>query len=439
MDALRNDLRLAFRQIRRRPGFALVAAASLALGVGANTAVFNAVSALLLRPVPGVSEPERVVEVGRTDDGQGFDSFSYPDYEDLRDQVDAFASMAAWRFQIFSFSRAGEGERIMGMDVSPSYFEALGVKPALGRFFTAEEDLPGSRPAVTVLSHDFWTSRLGADPDVLGSTVLINRVAFTVVGVAPEPFHGHVVGVQPDVYRPIRMYAAAWDERPFERRGSSWHQAVARLADGASIPEADAQVKAVYARLEEAYPDTNEGRGGAVVALGLVPGGARGPVSAFLSVLFALAGLILMVTCANVAGMLVARASAREKEIAVRLALGSGRGRLVRQLLTESLVVFGIGGVAGAASGVWLVGLLPIDRLPVPIPVRVDLSPDFGVLAFALALTLGTGVVFGLLPALQATRLQLVASLRDDGSRRSGAGRLRRVFVGGQVAFRSYC
>jgi predicted permease len=187
--------------------------------------------------------------------------------------------------------------------------------------------------------------------------------------------------------------------------------------------------------LGQAYPETNANRSGRVVSLGLVPGAGRGPVSAFLGVLMAMVTLILLVTCANVAGMFIARSTAREKEIAVRLALGSGRRRLVRQLLTESLLVFVLGGAAGAVLGLWLLGLVPVERLPVPIPVHFDLSPDPSVLAFALALTLGTGVLFGLLPALQATRLQLTASLKDDGSTRGGAGRLRRVFVAGQVGF----
>lgn len=436
MDTLISDVRHALRQVRRRPVFALVAAVSLAIGVGANTAIFSAVSALLLRPVPGVSQPDRVVEIGRSVGGRGFDTFSYPDFEDLRDDVSAFTFAAAYAFDEFSMSRGGEGERVTGMDVSPAYFDVMGVRPALGRFFTPDEDAPGSHPAVAVVDYRFWQQRLGGDPDILGSTVRINRVPFTVVGVTPSDFHGHTIGFQPDVYLPIRAVPLVKEGRDdFQNRRASWHMAVARLAPDAAVEEADAQVKGVYARLAEAYPESNRDRSGSVVSLGLVPGAGRAGVSAFLFVLLGMVGLILVVTCANVAGMFIARATTREKEIAVRLALGSGRGRLVRQLVVESLVIFAIGGTVGGALGAWLLGVLPVERLPVPIPIHVDLSPDVRVLFFGLGVTLITGLVFGLVPALQATRMDLVSSLKDDGSRRSGAGRLRRIFVTGQVGF----
>lgn len=436
MDRLLHDVRFAVRQIRRRPMFALVASLSLAVGVGANTAIFSGVSALLLRPVPGVQEPDRVVEIGRTrPDGSSFDSFAYPDFVDLRDQVGALASAAAYTLDVFSLSRGGEGERIMGMFVSPAYFDVMGVRPERGRFFSADEDVPGSSPAVAVLSHAFWSEALGSDPDVLGSTVRVNRIPVEVVGIAPPDFQGHVIAFQPAVYLPLRAITAVQgvDASMFESRHASWHLAVGRLAPGADVAEADSQVRGVYARLADAYPESNAQRSGRVVPLGLVPGGGRGPVTAFLGVLMGMVGLILLVTCANVAGMFVARATAREREIAVRLSLGAGRARLVQQLVTEAVLVFLLGGVLGAGLGIQLLRMLPLDRLPVPIPIDVDLMPDAGVLAFPLALTLGTGVVFGLLPALQATRPDLTTSLKDDGSGRSGSGRLRRVFVAAQV------
>ncbi len=437
MDRIRQDLRFAVRQIVRRPVFAAVASLSLAIGVGANTAIFSGVSALLLRPVPGVSEPERVVEIGRSrPDGSGFDSFAYPDFVDLRSEVDAFSSVAAYTLEVFSLSRGGKGERITGMMVSPTYFDVMGVRPAHGRFLLAEEDRPGSAPATVVLSHAFWSGPLGADPTVVGSTVRVNRVPVEVVGIAPADFTGHMTGFQPDVYLPLRSAPTVLgrDENVFEQRGSSWHMAVARLAPGAELDDAATQVRSVYARLASAYPDTNSDRSGRVVPLGLVPGAGRGPVAAFLTVLMAMVGLILLVTCANVAGMFVARATAREREIGIRLALGAGRGQLIQQLVIEALLIFFMGGVLGTVLGVQLLGLLPVDRLPVPIPIVLDLSPDVGVLFFSFALTLVTGLVFGPLPALQTTRHDLTTSLKDDGAKRSGTGRLRRFFVAGQVA-----
>lgn len=436
MDHFLSDIRHAFRQIRRAPLFAIVAGASLAIGVGVNAGLFSAVDALLLRPVPGVDRPDRVVEVGRTTQGHGFDTFAYPNFLDLRGEVSAFQTAAAFTFDMFAFSDGGEGSRITGMSVTSEYFPVMGVTPERGRFFTPEEDVPGGIPTVVVLSHDFWMNRLGGDAAVVGRTIRINRIAFQVVGVTPADFHGHMTGFRPDVYVPLRARPALLNRgvEDYDNRRSSWHMMVARLTPDATVKEADTQVKAVYGRLQQAYPVANRYRSGSVVPLGLVPGAGRGPVKAFLGVLMGLGGLILLVTCANVAGMFVARASHREKEIAVRLALGAGRGRLVRQLLVESLVVFLLGGVVGTGVGVWVMQGLPINRLPVPIPLFVDLSPDPKVLAFSLLVTLATGLLFGLLPAMQATRLDLTGSLRDDGSNQGGrAGFMRRFFVAGQV------
>ena len=434
MTGLGHDVRYALRQVRRRPAFTLIAALSLTVGVGANTAIFSAANALLLRPVPGVAAPERVVELGRTTQGRGFDSFSYPDFVDLREGVPALEHLAAYTFEVFALSRGGEGERIMGMHVSPSYFRVMGVRPGQGRFFTPDENEPGASGTMAVLDHTFWRDRLGGDPAVVGSTIRVNRVAFTVIGVAAEDFGGHTIGVRPDVYLPIRTSPLlAEREDVWGARGSVWHNIVGGLAAGATVEQARAQVEAVFARLAEAYPDTNGRRGGAVASLGRVPGAGRGAVTGFLGVLMGMAALILLVTCANVAGMFLARGTSREREIAVRMAIGSGRARIVRQLLVEALVVFSLGGLAGALLGAWTFGLLPVDRLPVPIPVDVDLSPDLGVLAFGALATLASGLVFGLLPALGATRFDLVSSLKEDGRQRSRAGALRRLFVSGQV------
>jgi predicted permease len=434
MDGFLIDVRFALRQIRRRPVFTVVAALSLAVGVGANTAIFSAVTALLLRPVPGVADHQRVVELGRTTRGRGFDSFAYPDFLDIREGVPALERVAAYSFGGFSFTTAEGGERIGGIHASESYFDVMGVAPALGRFFSPDEAGPGAPGTVAVLDHGFWRERLGGAPDVVGSTIRLNRVAFTVVGVMPPDFHGHLTGFRPDVYLPLRSSpllrerADVWDAR-----NSVWHSAVGRLADAATLEQAGAQVQALFARLAEAYPESNANRGGVVIPLGPVPGGGRSLVAGFLGVLMGLVGLILVVTCVNVAGMFLARGTAREREIAVRLAIGSGRGRVVRQLLTEALVVFAIGGGIGAALGAWGLGMLPIDRLPIPIPIHLDLSPDPVVLVFAVAITLVTGVLFGLLPALGATRLDLTSSLKEDGRGGGRAGALRRIFVSGQV------
>lgn len=436
MDALLQDLRFALRTLLKQPGFVAIAALSLAIGIGANTAIFSAVNSLLLEPLPGIDRPDRIVELGRTREGRGFDTFSYPDFLDLREQAGPLEGLAGVRMESMSLSRDGAGERVFGVLVSASYFRVLGVEPALGRLFAPEEDVGIGEHPVAVVSHRFWRNRLGGDPDVVGSTLRLNRHTFTVVGVAAPEFRGHMAGLVPDVWVPIVQYAVLTrsDDTIFQNRGASWFQAIGRLTPGATVDQADAAVKAVVGRLAEAHPRTNARRSARVIPLGPVPGGGRGPVTGFLAVLMGLVGLILVITCVNVAGMFLARATAREKEIAVRLALGSGRGRLVRQLITEGLVVFVLAGAVGVALAAWGVELLSVDALPFPVEVSLDLSPDLRVLAFAAAATLGTGILFGLIPALQATRLDLVPSLKDEaltpGSR---GGWLRRILVAGQV------
>jgi predicted permease len=435
LDGILTDVRYALRQVSRRPIFTVVAALSLTIGVGANTAIFSAVHALLLRPVPGVTEPDRVVELGRTNQGRGFDTFAYPDFVDLIEGVPAIEHLAAFTLEVFSFSTGEAGERITGMHVSPTYFDVMGVQPSAGRFLTEEEARQGAAGTVAVVDHAFWRDRLGADPAVVGQTIRINRIPFTVVGVGPADFHGHMTAFRPDVYLPLRSSPILRERADiFDRRNSVWHQAVGRLAQGATLGQARAQVEATFLRLAETYPESNARRGGAVVELGLVPGGGRTPVTGFLGILTALVALILLVTCANVAGMFLARGTAREREIAVRLAIGSTRGRLVRQLVVEALAVFVIGGGVGAALGAWILGLVPVGRLPFTIPIHVDLSPDPVVFLFGASAALLTGVGFGLLPALGTTRLDLVSSLKEDGRQGGRAGALRKIFVSGQVA-----
>ncbi|HUH13310.1 MAG TPA: ABC transporter permease [Longimicrobiales bacterium] len=437
MEPVLQDLRLALRFLRSRPLFALTAIVSLAIGTGATTAVFSIGNALLLKTPPGLGEPERVVEVGRTRGGQGFDSFTYPDFLDYREQATPLEHLAAWRMAQLSFSAGGEAERVQGLLVSANYFDALGVRPARGRSFLPEEDVGPGTQAVVVVSHRFWRDRLGGDPGVIGRAIDLNRQSFTVVGVAPEAFRGHVAALPPDVYVPLLMAPALTHESPgiFENRNASWFHAVGRLAPGATLEQANAALATVAARNAQRFPETHEHRGARALALGPVPGGGRGPVTAFLAFILALSGVVLLVTCANVAGMLLARAAGREKEVAVRLALGAGRGRLVAQLVTEALTLFLIGGAAGLAIAYGATAALGRIPLPGGLPFDLRFTPDVRVLAFGLGVALLTGVLFGLAPALQATRPELVPALRDEGrSARSRAGRLRRTFVAAQVA-----
>ena len=435
MHGLARETQIALRVLRQRPIFAIVAIASVAIGIGANTAIFSVASALLLRAPGGIGEPSRLVEIGRTNGGRGFDTFSYAELLAMRENTPPLAQVAAWTFQPLSYSPGGGGERIAGFMVSHDYFTALGVTAARGRLFEPGEDRVPVGATVAVVSHRFWQDRLGGDPDIIGREISLNRRSFTVIGVAPEAFVGHFPAVRPDVFLPITTRPIAQPgTTDFGPGGGSWLMMVGQLAPGATVEQADAVAKAVMAGLVRPDVEPGRERGARVVVLGAVPGAGRGPVTMFLTLIGVLVGVLLLITCANVAGMLIARAIAREREIAIRLALGSGRARLIRQLVLETVVLFVLGGIGGVFIASWLTGLVTAISIPSPFPIVLDFRPDAGVIAFGLGLALLTGIVFGLLPALQSTKFGLVAALKSEAARRgSAASRLRQVFVAGQI------
>jgi predicted permease len=433
LDSLSQDLRLAFRSLRKRPLYLTLTVLSLAIGIGANTAIFSAVNHLLLRGMDGIPNASRMVEIGAGRTGDS--SLSYPDFLAIREQGSPLEEAAGFDMRILTLSRGEAGDRVFGMLVSANYFDVLGITAAQGRTFLAEEDEGPDQHPVVVLSHTFWQGRLGGDPGLVGSTVYVNRQPYDVVGVLPEEFRGHMAVGNPDVYVPLMQHPSLNEGvESFSRRGVSWFQVLGLLEPGSSVAEADAALKTVYSRLSEEYPETNANRTASARPYGALPAMIRGPAGMFLGVLMAFVGLILLITCANVAGMFLARATARKKEIAIRLSLGAGRGPLVRHLLTESLVIFTAGGIAGVFLALWGLDLLTSMDLPAPYPVSFDLSPDLGVLLFAAGLTLFTGLVFGLLPARQALELDLLSTLKDEGNRGGSRGsRLRRGFVTAQV------
>ncbi|NKB90514.1 MAG: FtsX-like permease family protein [Acidobacteria bacterium] len=435
MSIATHDLRLAVRSLVRRPLFTGLAVLSLAVGIGANTAIFSAVNRLLLKPMSGIENSDRIVEVGNTTEG-GFYAVGYPDLVDLRAQRDAFEEVAGWLPGTMSRARpdGDGGERIGTMHVSSNYFGLLGTAPYLGRFFRPDEDRGVGEHPVVVVSHRFWRSSLGADAGSLGTVLLLNREPHTIVGVAAPGFRSHLAAIRTDVWIPL-MQAPELLAQPdrLQDRAASWVMVLARLMPEQSVEETNALVATVFARTNAIVNGTSQQRSARAAVLRPVPAGGRDGVAIFLTALSGLVVLLLLVTCSNVAGMLLGNAAGRQREMAVRLAMGCSRMRLVRLLGTEALVLFGALGVLLARG---LLARLTFASLPVPFLLDLDLSMDLRVLIFTLALTLFTGLIFGTLPALRSTRPSLVPALKEESTNASPAAlRLRRVLVSGQIGF----
>ena len=438
LDSGLQDLRYAARLLRRNPLFALTATLSLAIGIGANTTIFTIANALLFKPPPGVVEPDRLVDVGRSQNGQGFDNGSYPNYLDIRARNTVFTGMFAYRFGAEPMSLGGRdgAERIYGDMVTTNYFHVLGTRPLIGRLFAPEDGEEAGGTPITVMSYQFWMRRFNGDSAVVGQTLQLNGRPFTVIGVAPQEFHGTTL-LASDLWVPLNMVGELSPRRSvsiLKSRESVWLVMGARLKPGVSVRQARGELENIGRALEQEFPAENRGKGLRVVASSPIPGNGA-PVAAFLAVLMGLVGLVLAIACANVAGVLLARASARRKEIAVRLAIGAGRGRLIRQMLVESMLLFLLGGAAGLAIARVMTTLL-VSLLPtLPLPVGVTLSLDARALAFTLGLSLIAAVLSGLAPALSESKTEVVSALKADARGGPERLRLRNAFVVGQVAF----
>jgi predicted permease len=441
------DIRYAARLLRRNPLFTATAALSLAMGIGATTTIFTVANGLLLRPADGVSRPATLVDVVRVeaDEGPGVSPIAYPDYQELRRRVTTLENVHAYQV-ILSPARLeveDSAERVFPGMVSVNYFQALGVSAAAGRLFDAgDSEEPGASPFVA-LSHRFWTRRFAQDPRVVGRTIRINGYPLTVIGVAAETFRGSTVGA-PDVWLPLEMIAVKNSEfgaQMLTSRQDGWLMLGARLKPGSSRAQASAELAVLGAALarDPAASGLRRAQPGAYTwsaqIASPIPYGLRTLVAAFLALLMALVSVVLIIACANVAGVLLARATVRRREIGIRIASGAARSRLIRQLLTETMLLFLLGG----AAGLWLARVMTtmlVSLLPeFPVPFAVSVPLDWRVAGFSLLLTLVASLLAGLAPALHASRSDVVTALKDDVDGASERLWLRHGFVVAQVAF----
>jgi predicted permease len=428
VESLLRDLAYAWRSVGRSPGFFAVAVLSLGLGVGVNTAMFSLVDAVLLRPLP-VTAPETLVDVFSTGaDPAEYATTSYPDFLDLQAANTVFSEMTGYSPMLAPLSLGDRSRIVFGQVVTGNHFSMFGVRPALGRLLVPSDDAPGAA-RVVVLSHRMWQREFGGDPGVVGRILTMRGLDYTVAGVADASFTGVVPLLTPDLWMPIahveevepagitNAVPSPTGRTRLERRGTRWMFVKGRLRPGVSAAAAHANVALIGQQLAAAHPATNR-----VTRLAAVPSSdvrllvpqAGGPLAAGASGLMGIVGLVLLIACANVAGMLLARASARGREIGVRLAIGASRARLVQQLLVEGALV-GVLGAAVALGCAWMMvrALVAVD-LPLPVDVALDLRLDGRVLAFALAAAVATGVLASLLPALKASRWNVVSDLRGD-------------------------
>ncbi|MEK6325667.1 MAG: ABC transporter permease [Acidobacteriota bacterium] len=435
-----QDLRYGARMLVKNSGFSLIAIIMLAAGIGANTAVFSVVNAVLLKSLP-VAQPNELVSLYTSDfSGPRYGASSFLDYVDLRDRADVLSGLIAYWRQSVRIKSVEQAEDFITADiVTANYFDVLGVRPAAGRAFLPEEDRTTGTNPVAVISHRCWQRRFGGDPSMVGKTIELSNLRFTVIGIAPAKFSGLVRGISCDVWVPMMMTPQILrGDDTLESRGTRFLSLLGRLKPGVTVKQAQAHFSVLADQQFAAYPQEWTDSGGAGRVITVLPESQSRIPAAALDKALGVAGLItvvmllvLFLACANLAGLFLARAIMRQKEMAVRLALGASRWRLIRQLLSESLLVAMLGGIAGAIFA-WQALDLVIGFVP---PMAVDLSPDVRVFVFALSVSLATTIAFGLAPAFQATKVDLIAALKDEsnlsGYRRS---RLRIGLVVAQIA-----
>ncbi|MFN8570791.1 MAG: ABC transporter permease [Gemmatimonadaceae bacterium] len=438
MSALRHDLKIASRLLTKNPLFTTIAIVTLALGIGLNTAVFSTIDALLLRPLPGTFEPDRLVQLYRKYPGMDYGSNSPPGWRDLQERTkDIFSDVATWDFVPVSVSADGRSERLMGEMVSANLFSVLGVSAERGRMFVAQEDSGAGAHAVAVISNAMWKGRFAADPAIVGKSITLNGAPYTIVGVAPAAFRGPLPLVTPALWVPLVQVDQIRPESrgALEYRGNNFMSVIARLKPGTTYEQAQGRIAAVAAQLQQEMPDTYQNSGITMVRqqdAGIHPTMRQAQVG-LSGVVMAVVLMLLLIACVNVANLFLARARDRWREMAVRQSLGATRAVLIRQLMTESVIFSLIAGSIGLFVAWGAITLLN----GVSLPFDVDFTPDVRlsptVLLFTLAITLVTGLLFGLAPALQATRPSLVPTLKGEAPA-GGRSRMSRGLVVAQMA-----
>jgi len=436
IDSFLQDLKFAARGLRKNPGFAVLCILTLALGIGANTAIFTVVNAVLLRPIPGIANPGELVILERLQKNNPDYSFGYPDYLDYQDEAHSFAGLAARCRTALTLTHGGT-QRITGELVSGNYFSVLGVNPIVGRLIAPDDVKVEGQTPVAVLSYATWRREFGSDPEIVGKNILLDAHQFLVVGVAATEFAGTEVGSPTDIWLPVTMVPVAMprmSQGVLRNRNAGWLEIFGRLKRGTRLAEARADLQTIAARLGASYPESNEHRGVDVIpSFGMDPDD-RAVLEKFFGLLLASVGLLLLISCSNVANLMLSRAESRRREIAMRLALGATRGHLVRQLLTEGLLLSLLAAGLGLLLAPWTGNMILAFRQPLYALRNVDTTPDARVLGFTLFVAVITGMLFSFVPALQSSKADLVVTLKDNTPGSGRRSRLRSALVSSQVA-----